>query len=199
MIVGALSTLAIVVLGLTLSYLFLAVLDDPLTRGFIVNEPTQPAPVSARPSGTEANPAASRDDQIVMVDAWLNNDGRFSATVTGVDINPGSGQGMVSVSGARAGVVTGSAPCCMVDQRATWAVPGFMPFALGVHGQRPVVLQLRFGHCENTPVGVEKDQASITVHYDVLGAGHTIEIPLSLGCPSPPTRSATPGSPPPTR
>ncbi|HXA30544.1 MAG TPA: hypothetical protein VN193_17570 [Candidatus Angelobacter sp.] len=211
LVLGAPAALALVVVGLALSYLFRVVRDQPLAAAGVWTPGLGTELTSGQPAGTRSHPLEYRDGQTFVVEAWVVNNGRFGLTVTGVDTTPGWWHGLLSIADARAGVVGGRAPCCIVDEGATWAATSFQPFHLDAGATRPIALRLRVGHCEDKGVGIENILNDVTVHYDLIGNGHTAQVPIGPlvvrygsadECPRPFNGSGTPlqtGSPPPTR
>jgi hypothetical protein len=106
---------------------------------------------------------------------WLHNYGRFPLTVTGVDVSPSHWRGLVGIGDARAAVVD---HCCIIDTARTWAPDHFAPLTLQRDAEGAVVLRYVMGHCEDSFVGGSMSSDGITVHYDVLGNGHTTVIQL---------------------
>jgi hypothetical protein len=197
-IIGAGSTLVLVVLGLALSYVFLVVRDQPLVRGSVWRNPEIGVEVpGAFPPETAAHVIEYADGATFTVDAWLRNDGRFALTVTGVEVEPPTWVGLARITDVRAGIFDAGDRCCAVDRHATWAAPRFVPFTLQPNQERPVVLRYRLSHCEENGVGGSYVEEGLTVDYDVLGNGHTSLVPFTepivlrysdaADCPRPPT------------
>jgi hypothetical protein len=218
--VGALVALALVLLGMTLSYVFLVVRDDPLVQGSTGYHPSIGSEVpGADPPDTGAWVIEYQDGVDFTMALWVRNNGRFALTVTGVETDPSYWNGLVKLTDARAGVIQGPAPCCIVNSQASWALPRFVPFGLDRDKEAPILLRFRLQACEHNGVGVSNTLHGFKVDYDVLGNGHTTLIPFeerlivrytsAAECPRPPTYpqgnqpppqlQATPASQPPTR
>jgi hypothetical protein len=201
-IAGALGAL---VLGLTLSYVFLVVRDQPLINGADAYGPSLPS-AEPGPPGSADHAMAYRDGATLYLELWLANNGRFGLTVTGVDTHRRGG--VISVTDVRVPAVDAQATGVREEIPPRETRP-FAPFHLDVGKSRPIVLQLRLDHCEDVAVGLDS-RVSVTVHYDVLGNGHTMSVPSersgpvvrygrSSECPRPPTSTPMLASPPPTR
>jgi hypothetical protein len=205
----ALGTLLMLALGLSLSYVFLVARDEPLGPGmpFYVDAGTLVHGEVFPQVDVQAIDYV--DKEWFTVQLWVHNNGRFALTVTGVVPDPPYWSGLANMTDFRVGVIKGPAPCCLIDEQATWAAPDFRPSRLERDKEMPILVRFVIGHCEDSFVGGANSMASIRVNYDVLGGAHTTAIPLqrpitvrythSYECPRPPTRSGTPLTPPPTR
>lgn len=207
LIVSALCALVLAAVALVLSYVFLVVLDAPLGAGSVWDDPQLGVEVpGADPPDTASWVVEYADGATFTLDVWLRNNGRFDLTVTSMPLDPPYWAGLVRATDVRAGVLLGD-HCCVLDRQATWAASGFTPFTLKPNEERPLVLRYRLGHCEDNGVGVFNVVRTIAVNYDVLGNGHTTQVPLrerlivkygkALECPRPPTFSHAPSSAPP--
>jgi hypothetical protein len=170
LVIAAAALIGATILGVGLSYLFLVVRDEPLTRGMWGG-------IFPAPQVSTHHAVDYVDGELVSVDVSLLNDGRFGLTVTGVHTDAGW-QGLARIVGVRTAVMGGRAPCCIVDDAATWAAPGFRPFHLDPGTEGAVVLHVALGNCRNAQVGVRSVVDEITVDYTVLGWPHTTAVQL---------------------
>jgi len=172
----AASLLVAAVLGLSLSYLFLVVRDQPLYGGQGLS--------SAYPAHHEEGPRIDSEAYVadyvpgatITVVTSLTNDGRFPVTVTAVHTDPD--YLAIRLAAARSAAMDGPQACCAIDEQATWAATGFHPLHLGRGDMGVLMLHFVLGHqCSSPGGGSEIDD--ITVDYDEMGWHHTDRVQLT--------------------
>ena len=191
---AALGVPLVVLLGLALSYLVLVVDDHPLrspTVGDSIKAALGVPPYDARV-------VHYQDGQTFTVEQWVHNSGRYAVTVTGVE-STSDWLGMVKMNGARAAVFKRGAPCCVIDEPATWAIPAFTPFRLEPGKEMALVMHYVLGNCEKTIPGATNSFDSVRVDYDEVGDHKTVELQFDrlivvqydrdYQCPRPPSVS----------
>jgi hypothetical protein len=158
-------------------YAFLAILREPLIAD---DEALNQAPGQATvndPSMAEVIGTHGRDPLLLSyVDGGeatlvkaLYNEGPTPITITGVSTFPSEWLGIVTLKDARAAAIVGPAPCCQINEAATWSAHDFRSFQINPGDRGVVAIHLFMGHCEDNSPGLYMTINSITVHYSVLG------------------------------
>lgn len=203
---GAAVLLVMTVLGLSLSYLFLVVRDQPLAAGGELMGASPASYVAGPRSNSAADVADYVDGETITVQTSVRNQGRAAVTITGVHTDSPYWVGLMRLDAARPAVMQGPAPCCVVDQAATWATKNFSPMVIAAGEEGVVVLHLKLGHCEDNEVGSSNELDGISIDYQELGWHGTQMVPLSLpvvvrytaagACPRPARHPAPPSAAP---
>jgi len=173
-----------VVAALVAVYAFVAVFREPLIAD---DEALNRAPGQTTvndPSMAETIGTDGRDPLLLSyVDGGeatlvkaLYNEGPTPITVTGVSTSPSDWFGILTLKDARAAAIVGPAPCCQLNEAATWSARDFRSFQIDP-GQRGVVaMHLLMSNCENNSPGMYMTINWITVHYSVLGFPHAEDV-----------------------
>lgn len=172
----AVSALVALVLGVSLSYLFLVVRDQPLFGGQGVS--------NAYPAHSEEGPRIDSEAYVVdyvpgetvTVVTSLTNDGRFPVTVDGVHTDPDFME--FRLAAARPAAMDGPESCCAIDEKATWAATGFHPMHLARGDMGVLILHFVLGH-ECSGAGSRTEIDDFTIDYDEMGWHHTDRVQLT--------------------
>jgi hypothetical protein len=175
---------AVVLVG---AYGWLAIYEQPVVSGYEMLE-TAPGQTTLHPfaaSGSDSFIAAGAAPILVVdyVDGaastlvkTLSNSGPLPVTITGVETGRTDWRGLVTIKEARSAVVVGPAPCCELNQTATWSAPDFHWIQLAPYGQGVVAVHLLMSNCENGGAGGYWIVDHIKVDYIVLGFPHAQDV-----------------------
>jgi len=167
------------VVGLSLSYLFLVVRDQPLDGSGGTSGAYPAHPEHGPLSDSDAYVADYIDGGTITVVTTLTNLGRFPVMVTGVHTDPVWWVGLARLAAARPAAMHTPPSCCDIDDKATWAATGFHPMHLGPTDEGVLELHMFMSHCEIADVGTTAELDDLTVDYDEMGWHHTSEVRLT--------------------
>jgi hypothetical protein len=103
----------------------------------------------------------------------LYNSGPTPLTITGVETFPPGWVGLVTFKDVRSAVVVGPAPCCQLNEVATWSAHEFRPIQVNPGEEGVIAMHLLMSNCEHSPSAGYLTIESIKVDYSLLGFPHS--------------------------
>jgi hypothetical protein len=175
----------VVAVALVAAYVFLAVFQQPLIADdeglnrapgqATVNDPAMSAEIGTTDGRAPVLLTYVDGGEATLVKA-LYNEGPTPLTVTGVDTSPSLWVGLVTLKDPRAAVIVGPAPCCQLNEAATWSAQDFRSFQINPGERGVIAMHLLTGNCEDSSSGLYVTINLITVHYSVLGFPRAQEV-----------------------